>query len=53
MMRDCTVFHSNCGPLGPFLTAAIRLSPSGAQRRGLKLLALISTPNLNHCSESY
>ena len=36
MMRDCTEFHSKCGPLGPFFNnAAIRLSPDGSQRLGL------------------
>lgn len=45
-MRDCTEFHSKCGPLGPFLNnAAIQLYPMALNDSGLYAFALICTPN--------
>lgn len=37
-MKDCTVFHSNCGPLGPFFELL--------NNAGQNLLPFIRTLNL-------
>ena len=50
MMRDCTVFHSNYGPLGPFFRCRDLAVTQWAQLTRAELLALVRTPNLIEAS---